>query len=100
MTLPTLTAHPAAAHAHERILVGRKEAASMLGLSLDTFKRRVQGSVPCVYVGRRRLFRPSDLERWADRQAIGPVSATVTAQETPARSGVQSSRSPARGVRE
>ncbi len=52
----------------ERLLLSRQEAAERLGVSLSHFKRHVQPSLPCVYTGRLRQYRPRDLERWVDRQ--------------------------------
>jgi hypothetical protein len=34
-------------------------------MSLRHFQRHVQPYVPCVYSGQLRLYRLSDLERWA-----------------------------------
>ena len=47
------------------IAVTRREAAAMLGVSLDYFKRQVQPELR--YVKRRRLVRipVSELEKWA-----------------------------------
>jgi excisionase family DNA binding protein len=53
----------------ERLLLTRKEAAQVLGMSLSHFQRHVQAQLPCVYSGQLRLYRPADLERWAERQA-------------------------------
>ena len=47
-----------------RMLLTRKEAAAVLGMSLRHFQRHVQPFVPCVYSGQLRLYRPRDLERW------------------------------------
>ncbi len=52
-----------------RMLLTRQEAAAALGMSLRHFQRHVQPYVRCVYSGQLRLYRPRDLERWADRQA-------------------------------
>jgi hypothetical protein len=48
------------------VLLGKKEAAAALGMSLSHFERHVQASVPCVYSGQLRLYRPGDLDRWAE----------------------------------
>jgi hypothetical protein len=50
-----------------RLLLTRREAATALGMSLRHFQRHVQPFVPCVYSGQLRLYRPRDLERWAER---------------------------------
>lgn len=52
-----------------RLLLTRKEAAEALGMSLSHFQRHVQPFIPCVYSGQLRLYRPVDLERWAEESA-------------------------------
>jgi hypothetical protein len=52
-----------------RMLLSRREAAAALGMSLRHFQRYVQPYVRCVYSGQLRLYRPRDLERWADDEA-------------------------------
>jgi hypothetical protein len=52
-----------------RMLLTRREAAATLGMSLRHFQRHVQPFVRCVYSGQLRLYRPRDLERWADDEA-------------------------------
>jgi hypothetical protein len=52
-----------------RVLLSRQEAAEAMGMSLRHFQRHVQPYVRCVYSGQLRLYRPSDLERWAEREA-------------------------------
>jgi excisionase family DNA binding protein len=49
-----------------QVLVRRREAAELLGVSLRHFQRHIQPHLPCVYSGQLRLFRVRDLERWAD----------------------------------
>lgn len=56
-----------------RLLLTRREAAEALGMSLSHFQRHVQPYVPCVYSGQLRLYRPEDLERWAETQACTPA---------------------------
>jgi len=55
-----------------RLLLTRREAAQVLGVSLSHFQRHVQPHLRCVYSGQLRLYRPCDLERWADSQACEP----------------------------
>jgi hypothetical protein len=55
-----------------RVLLTRKEAARSLGMSLRHFQRHVQPSLPCVYCGQLRLYRATDLQRWADSEACPP----------------------------
>jgi hypothetical protein len=52
-----------------RMLLTRREAAATLGMSLRHFQRHVQPYVRCVYSGQLRLYRPRDLQRWADAEA-------------------------------
>jgi excisionase family DNA binding protein len=54
----------------QRLLLTRKEAAEALGMSLSHFQRHVQAELPCVYSGQLRLYRPADLERWAETRAF------------------------------
>jgi hypothetical protein len=53
----------------ERLLLTRREAAAALGMSLRHFQRHVQPFLPCIYSGQLRLYRPRDLERWAEDEA-------------------------------
>ncbi len=54
----------------QRLLLSRREAAQALGVSLSHFQRHVQCELPCVYSGQLRLYRPADLERWAETQVM------------------------------
>ena len=47
-----------------RYSVTRKEAAAALGMSVDTFERRVQPFVRVVLCGQLVLVPPTELERW------------------------------------
>lgn len=38
-------------------------------MSLRHFQRHVQPFVRCVYSGQLRLYRPRDLERWAEDES-------------------------------
>jgi hypothetical protein len=57
----------------EPYLIDRQEAARRLGVSLSHFQRHVQPYLPCVYSGKLRLYRPADLEAWAEEQAVRPA---------------------------
>ncbi len=57
-----------------RLLLTRQEAAEALGMSLSHFQRHAQAHIPCVYSGQLRLYRPSDLNRWAKEQAYVPAT--------------------------
>jgi hypothetical protein len=52
-----------------RMLLTRQEAAATLGMSLRHFQRHVQPYMRCVYSGQLRLYRPRDLEQWAEDEA-------------------------------
>jgi len=57
------------------MMLTRREAAVSMGMSLRHFQRHVQPHVRCVYSGQLRLYRISDLERWADDEACRDGSA-------------------------
>jgi hypothetical protein len=52
-----------------RLLLSRKEAAASLGMSLDTFERRVQPVIKLVPCGQLLLVPLSELESWCDDHA-------------------------------
>lgn len=56
----------------KRLLLTRREAAAALGMSLSHFQRHVQPYLRCVYSGQLRLYRPDDLECWAESEACVP----------------------------
>jgi hypothetical protein len=60
---------PETGTAMPRMLLTRQEAAATLGMSLRHFQRHVQPCLRCVYSGQLRLYRPRDLERWAEQEA-------------------------------
>lgn len=41
-----------------------RQAAESLGVSIAHFKREIQPNLGCVYVGRSRLYRVAELDRW------------------------------------
>lgn len=49
----------------ERILYTRAEAANSLGMSVDTFERKVQPFIKVVPCGALVLVPPDELRRWA-----------------------------------
>lgn len=55
-----------------KLLLTRREAAAVLGMSLSHFQRHVQPFLPCVYSGQLRLYRPADLERWSEGAVCDP----------------------------
>jgi integrase len=50
-----------------RLLLTKRDAAGSLGMSLRHFERMVQPGIPFVRSGQLTLYRPQDLERWAER---------------------------------
>ena len=48
----------------QRYSLTRKEAAAALGVSVDTFERRIQPFVRVVVCGQLILIPPAELERW------------------------------------
>lgn len=57
------------------LLLTRQQAAAALAMSLRHFERHVQPHLPVVRSGQLRLYRPSDLDRWADRHTTTRASA-------------------------
>jgi hypothetical protein len=58
-----------------RYLLTRREAAASLGMSLQTFERRVQPFVKVVRIGQLVLVTPRELERWVretERYTVRP----------------------------
>jgi hypothetical protein len=53
----------------ERILYTREEAATALGMSIDTFERRVQPFIRVVPCGALVQVPPDELRRWARENA-------------------------------
>jgi excisionase family DNA binding protein len=47
-----------------RLALTKREAATALGLSVDSFERHVQPELRVVRRGRLRLFAMSEVERW------------------------------------
>jgi hypothetical protein len=52
-----------------RLLLSRKEAAASLGMSLDTFERRVQPAIKLVPCGQLVLVPLGELESWCEDHA-------------------------------
>jgi hypothetical protein len=53
----------------QRYALRRDEAAAALGMSIDTFERRVQPFVKVVLCGQLVLVPPTELERWVRENA-------------------------------
>jgi excisionase family DNA binding protein len=47
-----------------RLALRREEAAAALGVSTDFFDEQIRPELRAVRVGRRRVFRVAELERW------------------------------------
>ncbi|MEF7637390.1 MULTISPECIES: excisionase family DNA-binding protein [Bacillus] len=55
----------------ERSTLTAKEADIYLGVSLDlVYKESLYGSLPCVRIGRRKLFRKQTLDRWMKKKEM------------------------------
>lgn len=52
-----------------RFAYTRQEAAESLGISVDTFERRVQPDLKVAICGQLVLIPPSELERWMKENA-------------------------------
>ncbi len=52
-----------------RLPLSRKQAAQALGVSVDTFERRVQPTIKLVPCGQLLLVPMKELERWCDDHA-------------------------------
>lgn len=59
-----------------RLLLSRKEAAAALGVSVDTFERRVQPVIRLVPCGQLLLVPVNELERWCEEHAHFMAGAT------------------------
>jgi hypothetical protein len=47
-----------------RLAITKREAATALGMSVDSFERHVQPELRVVRRGRLRLFALAEIERW------------------------------------
>ncbi|PHA58721.1 excisionase [Bacillus wiedmannii] len=55
----------------ERSTLTAQEAAIHLGVSLDlVYKESLYGSLPCVRIVRRKLFRKQTLDRWMTKKEM------------------------------
>ena len=76
----------------EPLLLTREEAARELRMSLSHFQRHVQGRLPCLYSGQKRLYRPEDLRRWIDEQVERAPTAAGRKRQAETRPGTASRR--------
>ena len=58
-----------------RVTLSVDEAASALGISRDHLERHILRDLRIIYTGRRRLIPVSELQRWAELQAVAPIGA-------------------------
>ena len=58
-----------------RLALSREEAATSLGMSLDSFERHVQPTLRLVRLGRMRLVPIAELERWLGENAERTIEA-------------------------
>lgn len=56
------------------IAVKGSVAAAMLGMSKSHFERHCQPDLRVIYSGSLRLFPVTELQRWAEKNAIGVTS--------------------------
>jgi len=55
----------------EKLVVGKKELAKMLGLGVSTIdKLRAEGIIPCVKLNRRVLFRVEDIQKVLEKHVF------------------------------
>ncbi|WP_144518116.1 excisionase family DNA-binding protein [Bacillus thuringiensis] len=55
----------------ERSTLTAREAAKYLGVSLDlVYKESIYGSLPCIRIGRRKIFRKESLDRWMAKKEM------------------------------
>jgi hypothetical protein len=58
-----------AAPSTRKLLVNRRDAARMLGMSVDSFRRHVEPDCRIVRVGSMRLIPVRELEVWIENHA-------------------------------
>ena len=78
-------------------LLSIDEAAKVLGIPVRTFRKNVRPTPPVVPIGRRKMVRPSDLDRWiGEHIVVGGVQGAEQASKAtphPIKVGDQSSLS-------
>lgn len=52
------------------LALNQQEAASALGMSVDSFHREVRPRVSKVLIGSKVLYPVADLQRWLDENAV------------------------------
>ena len=62
----------------EKSTLSAREAAHYIGVSLDLiYKESTYGSMPCIRIGRRKLFRKESLDRWMLQQELKCLNGQV-----------------------
>ena len=56
------------------LALSQQRAAEAMGVSLSHFKRHVAPDLRCVYSGRVRIYRVTELERWLEEHEEPTVS--------------------------
>jgi AraC-like DNA-binding protein len=56
-----------------KLALNPKQAAEACGVSLSHFQRQIAPYVRCSYVGRARLYRVEELDRWLQEQEQPPI---------------------------
>jgi len=51
------------------LLVNRREASQLCGMSIDSFRRHIEPDCRIIRVGSMRLIPISELEKWIDDRA-------------------------------
>ena len=57
----------------QKLAVSRKEAAALLSIGVDAFDRYVREHVECVYIGSKRVWPVTELNRWLREQSRGTL---------------------------
>jgi len=55
------------------VTVSRDKAAALLDVGETYFKQTIAPELPVIRLGRRKLYRVRDLERWAEENAEAPM---------------------------
>jgi predicted DNA-binding transcriptional regulator AlpA len=63
-TLSGRSSSDRASNGDVRLALRREEAAEALGVSTDTFDHVIRPELAAVHIGRRRVWRVAELERW------------------------------------
>ena len=69
----------------ETRLLSLDDCAKRMGVPVRTFRKNVRPTLPVVPVGRRKMVRPEDLERWIEEHIVvgGVQGAEQASKATP-----------------